>query len=310
MLSLQQRIFEGLERQFRGRNFLVKWLEKTLDLDRSTARRKLTGESKLSIEQLEVLLQHFPGVVEDMLPKRESGNSFIGSYSQLEDYDSIRGYLKGVILKFSQAARQGAHLKYIARDLPLFFFLANPDLASYKFSMWTGELGRNGSCHILDRGVYALCEELFQLYVKLDTVEIWNKHIMRNQYHQIQWHYEMGYIDEAFRDKLHNVLYDLLLRYKTWAEAGQKEGKGILRLFFTDFITMNNGGLLITERQKVLMAALSSVNFVSYLNPVLCDGFEREFEKQKKSSILVSNSNALERERCFQEMVNGFNLAS
>ena len=302
MGSIQKRIIEAFEKEKGAQESIAKWFEYTFDIDASTARRKLIGESKLTLEQLALMVKEKPSLLEVLLPQPLRSNTFFGAYNHIHNFNDVESYLRAIINRFDLADSSAA-LKYVARDLPLFFFLSNRDLASYKFSLWTGEL-QKGKVHRLSNQSYALCQEAYQLYCALPTIEIWNRQIMASQKRQLNWHLQMAYIDAVQRSDLLTVFRDQLMEYKDWAVQGAKNEAGSLELYFSEYITMNNGGLLQSSRFKVLMSAISNVNFVSYINPVLCEGFDKEFQEQMNASTLVSQSNALERERNFNQLLS------
>lgn len=302
MSSIQERIIQSFEEKLGEKESIAKWFELAFDIDGSNARRKLSGDSKLTLDQLELMVKERPSLLEVFLPAPLRSNTFFGSYNHIHNFKEVECYLKAIVERFQLATKGDAVLKYVARDLPLFFFLADRDLASYKFSLWTGEL-QKGRLLVLSDEVYQLCQEAYQLYCELPTIEIWSRDTTVSQYRQLDWHLQMSYISSAQKEALLAVFREQVCRYKNWAELGVKAGAAGLELYFSEFITMNNGGLLQTPQLQVLMSAISNVNFVSYLNPVLCEGFEKEFNEQRNASILVSQSNALERERSFNHLL-------
>ncbi len=306
MPSIQERILKRIEAQLPKGESLAKSLERFLEVDSSTARRKLHGDSNLSLEQLESLIAADPSLLEELLPIAMRDNNFLGTYSHIHSYNDVAQYLRSIIKRFELAVKAEAKLQYIARDLPLFFFLSDRDLASFKFSLWTGELQKGNLIQLCDE-LYQLCQEAHQLYLSLSTVEIWSREVTRNQLQQLNWHWGMTYLDPKIKEGLLEVIKDKVATYKEWAYSGLKDGKGKLQLYFSEYIVMNNGGLLSTDRFKVLMSAISNVNFVSYTNPSLCEGFLKEFEDQQNASILVSRSNALEREKSFSKLIEDLN---
>ena len=294
----QVRIMESLSDRIGTSETVSKWLVETLDIEYSTARRKFNGDIKISLGQFEKIVERAPFVLSDTLKVVLGENTFITNYSSFRNKREVDDYLRTIIKRFETALKHKAQLKYVARDLPLFFFLADRRLAEFKISLWSHQLGDNGLMH-LDIETYALCKEVHRLYKHLESVEVWNRHMLHNQAKMINWFCGLKRINEDYRQGLFEAMEEQLGVYKQWTELGRKDNQGFIDLLFTDFITMNNGGLIEAEGLQYLMTAISSVNFVTFNEAVLCTNFTDEFEQHRSYAISVSCHNALEREKSF-----------
>lgn len=308
MTTLQKRLFCLLEGRFSEHQSMSKSLEDLWNLDQSVVRRKINGDSKLSLDQLETLVNEYPFLVEEFLPPELRETTFLASSNQVLDFDSVSHYLKRVINAFKMAVAKNAKIKYVARDLPFFFFLSHPYLAAYKFLMHTKADIPKGLIK-LSGEAWSLCQEAYELYLQIDSEEIWSQFLVLNQFHHITWLHQLGRISEGLKCELQALIKAQLMRYKNWGEKGRKEGRGHLDLFSTQFIAMNNGGILLEPGSKKMMTTLSNVNFISYIHPQLCENFERDFDAHKSTSTLISSSNSLERERYFEAMLQDIDRA-
>lgn len=302
-LKFQNKIMLGLSREFGGDDKAIKWLERTLDCDYSSARRKLIGETKLSLEQLGLVIKRAPALLSHGLDGLVPANTLLVNYSSFRNLREVDIYLKTIIKRFEEAIKNRAELKYVARDLPLFYFLSNRRLAEFKFSLWTNQLPGDGLIQISDQ-TFALCMEVYRLYKQLDSIEVWNKHVLLNQFNMIEWYCEYQKIAPAYTNALYDAMHIRLEDYQKWAAEGRKDGQGNLDLLFTDFMTMNNGGMLESKRFKVVMTAISNVNFVSFNGGQPCENFKQEFDIHCAYATSVSRSNVLDRDRVFHQILN------
>jgi len=298
--GIQERLMGGLRTRIGSHESLAKWLADTLDIDVSLATRKANGSVGLSLAQLEVVIDTMPLAVEDLLPNNKKNQIFVGSYSYFRSNEEIEAYLLSIIKNFEFAYQAGAHLKYFARDLPLFYFFLNKELARFKFSMWTDEL-RHSGLQNFNTNIFSLCDEIAAQYKSLHTTEMWNKEVMRNQREQINWYYGLQVISTAERDHMLSTLDEVLVDYKKWATEGKKED-GKFELYVTSFNTMNSGGLLSIGTHKQLMTALSGVFFISSANQSLSNSFEEQFDQQRSAATLLTECNALPRAEFFRSM--------
>ena len=299
----QARIMDSLGGRLGASEVVSKWLVETLDIEYSTARRKFNGDIKISLGQFEKIVQRAPYVLADTIKLILGENTFITTYSSFRNKREVDDYLRAIIKRFESALKHKAQLKYVARDLPLFFFLADRRLAEFKISLWSHQLGDNGLMH-LDIETFALCKEVHRLYKHLESVEVWNRNMLHNQAKMINWFCGLKRINETYRKGLFEAMEEQIVVYKQWSEAGRKDNAGFIDLLFTDFITMNNGGLIEAEGLQYLMTAISSVNFVTFNDAVLCTNFIDEFEQHRSYAISVSCHNALEREKCFDLLLD------
>lgn len=303
---LQERVMQSLSRLIGSDEAVSKWLQEVLDLEYSTARRKFTGHIKISLEQYEKIIQAAPIVLAETSGRLLGENTFLTTYSGFRNRQEVNEYLHTIIKRFEEALKHKARLKYVARDLPLFFFLAERRLAEFKISLWSHQLGDKGLMS-LDIETMSLCREVYRLYCHLPSVEVWNHQVLTNQPRMIDWFCDLKRINSSYRQQLYDALTDQLSAYKAWSETGQKNGHGAIELLFTDFITMNNGGLLELEKSSYLMTAISSVNFVTFTDPRLCKRFTEEFEQHRAYATSVSRHNALARERSFEKLFSELN---
>lgn len=296
----------GLRTRIGDHESLSKWLAETLDIDISLASRKANGSVGLSLTQLEIIIDTMPLAVEDLLPKNKKNQIFVGSYSYFRSNEEIEAYLLSIIKNFEFAHQAGAHLKYFARDLPLFYFFLNKELARFKFSMWTDQL-RHSGLQSFNANIFSLCDEIAALYKSLHTTEMWNKEVMRNQREQINWYYGLQVITTAERDHMISTLGEVLVNYKEWAKEGKKE-EGKFDLYVTSFNTMNSGGLLSIGKHKQLMTALSGVFFISSANASLSNSFDDQFNQQRSAATLLTECNALPRAEFFRSMEDNLKI--
>lgn len=300
--AFQSQFMQSISNDQGGHDRAVKWLQTVLDCDYSSARRKFICQTKLGLEEMAVVLKAAPSIMGPSIKYLLPDNAMLVQYSSFKNISEVNQYLKSIIDRFEQALLQKAELKYVARDLPLFFFLSDRRLAEFKISLWANHLRGQGLIK-LNVDTYSLCMEVYRLYRELDSVEIWNRHVLLNQFSMIDWYCDYQAIDSGYTTELYQAMEQRILEYKRWSESGKKDDRGNLNLLFTDFITMNNGGMLESKNSAVLMTAISNVNFVSFYGGQPCDNFRAEFALHSSYATSVSRSNALARESIFKQML-------
>jgi|GEM_PF-2334662 len=300
--EFQAKLMKALEEELEGADKATKFIQDLYDCDYSTARRKFNGDIKLGLEQFAKLAKRFPRILNLAFHEFLPPDTYLVHYSSFRNFREVNKYLGEVIRRFEKGLAKGALLKYVARDLPLFFFLSDRKLAGFKIALWANQLNQQGPFN-LGIETYHLCRELYRLYKNIDSLEIWNRNVLVNQFHMIDWYCQLRHIDGNFKAYLFEVIENRIRELRTWSGQGKKDGMGNLNILFTDFITMNNGGMLQTDKEQVLMTAVSNVNYITFKQGVPCVNFLREFEIHQSYATSISRSNALSREKIFKQLL-------
>lgn len=300
--NLQSRVMESLKSNLGAEHSASRWLQETLEVEYSTARRKFNGDIRLSLEQFGRMVSRAPDLLSLALKDQLGERTFITTYNTFRNKQELGQYLRRVIQGLEKGLRHKARLLYVARDLPFFFFFADRTLAEFKFGLWSRQLKDQGPLK-LDIDSYALCREAYRLYQLIPGVEIWHQQIWRNQFGLIDWYCKLKKLDDGHRSHLYAALFRQGFEYQAWAASGTKGNQASLDLLFSDFITMANGGLLQSPNLRLLMTALGSANFLTLKDEGLCENFMQEFDLHLAYATSISRSNALERQRCFEALV-------
>ena len=296
--NFQSRVMESLKSNLGEDNSVSRWLQETLEVEYSTARRKYNGDIKLSLEQFGRMITRAPDLLNLALKDHLGANTFITSYHSFRNKQELITHLRWVIHGLEKGLKHQGELLYIARDLPFFFFFGDRTLAEYKISLWSHQL-KDQQPVKLDIDTYSICREVYRLYQLIPGREIWHNQIWANQFAMIDWFCKFKKMSPGYGEDLHAALSQQAIQYKGWAAEGLKNRKGNFELLFSDFITMSNGGLINSNDLQLLMATLNSVNFITLRDERLCENFSNEFEIHSSYATSVSRSNALERERRF-----------
>lgn len=301
--KFQSRVMESLKSNLGAEDSVSRWLQETLEVEYSTARRKYTGDIKLSLEQFGRMVSRAPDLLSLALKDYLGANTFITTYNCFRNKQELAQYLRRLIQALEKGLKHRGRLLYVARDLPYFFFFADRTLAEFKLGIWSQQLKDQAPLK-LDIGTYALCREAYRLYQLLPSQEIWHQQIWSNQFGLMDWYCQLKKLNTNYREKLYAALFEQGLRYKQWASAAAKNEAADFDLLFSDFITMNNGGLIQAKRMRLMMTALGSANFLTMKDEWLCTNYVQEFDLHLAYARSISGCNALERERCFEALAD------
>jgi len=286
-MSFQSALFQVLQEKLPAHSSSAKWLAAQLDIDYSAAHRKISGKSHLKPDEMAQLFQLCPELV-TALPQPATGQHLVVRHSSFRDYTGLERYLTGVRDQLQQALEEDMRLDYFARDLPFFFFLAQPELAAYKFAMWTQQL-KEGMVPPLSPEIGNLCEDIFALYGALPSKEIWYSGALDSQLDQLQWHYEVKVLDAGQYQQLLEAYLGTLRHFKNAGKKGHKEEGGTYELYGSGFCTLNNGGIFKNAEKSRLLQAVMSVFFIQTEQSEMVEVFEHEYEAHLQRALNLHN---------------------
>ncbi len=293
---LQQAALEQLRRELPDHLNLTAWLREILEIDDSNIYRRVRGEKELSHHEIHQICEALPAARTLFLPKKEAAvlNARLATF---HDWNSMYDYYSSLLKTLRGALKKDHCLRYLGRDLPLFFFSAAPNLLRYKMTVWAKCAGfadfQNPPKSLVELGL-----EMFRVYQDLNTEEIWYLYGVYNQMEQLKHWREMDYLTETEFSVIQNEIRETFENYQKQAAAGQKEsGKFVLHT--TDFCIMTNAGFLRCEDLQVLMNSFQGVHFMDTCDPAAIGVFQNHWEAQMGMSRQVSQSNEMWRRSFF-----------
>lgn len=285
-----------------------RWLADLLGVDETTASRKFSGTVNLSTNELGLILNEMPALTSALIPQNSNGSYLFGEFTHFSSIDGVKPYLEKVRDIFKQVAAKNYKLCYFGRDLPLFHFFSNPTLFKYKVAMWCNDVSLNGMEKV-DDNLFALAEEIYALYLQVESNEIWYRNILKNQIFQIRYYYSINKIEPNLLQRLIKEYITILNRVNEWCQKGAKSNSNFA-LSISDYATLNSGGLLMNNDTPLrLMSALSSVFFVSTRNRVAMENFFREFGFHQQQAISIAGGNERSRIEFFAQLQKTLNAA-
>lgn len=276
-----------LERQLPPGESLPKWLATNLNLSDSNAYRRINGERPLQLDELLFICAKIPEIAlyaAELFPKH---NLKVIQLQQFHNQQSFKTYLTTILNLFKEAKKaEDFRFRYVARDLPLFYFLSNPITLQFKYNQWVG----NKQAETLDTETLALANQLWQLYLSMPSEEIWLSTAFQAQYLQLFYEQETDGLQSHQADMLKVSLKQLYQNSKKWRLQNQKENGGPLSAYICHSLHMNNGALLHSRGKNIYLGSISGVFYFHSANPRLLDHFNQQWQKHKSwAAIPIEN---------------------
>lgn len=283
---------------------LANWLSDSLDLKNATVYRIKSGESQLSLAQSVRIIQQEPRLLEELLEEDYDENTAFIRFKPYHDEESFQAFLLQIEKIFSSALTKGeAQLSYIARDLPLFFFLARPKILEYKFAFWCGTL-RDKGISTLSSLTHNIAQRIYELYLSIDSIEIWHPLAYYNQILQINIALQEGSINQEEYRLLVEEYKILLDKFSAHLLQNEKKPGVKLNIFNNTLPAMDNCGILKQGGNELVMSALPFANFFSTRHPIIVSEYRRTFSLQQHRSLPISRAGRKQRQQWLNDLQN------
>ena len=168
-------------------------------------------------------------------------------------------------------------LRYVARDLPIFFFFSHPVLLRIKFKQWSG--GQGQGLPLLDAPVQKAAAALYQRYLQMPTEELWHKEAFASQIRQLHRQHALEQISEAdFRIALEHLQL-LEKKQSIWKQKRLKPEGGQLLITEVDELPMANGALLEYDKYAQVMGSVLNAHYYICENPSVIEHFRCQWKQ-------------------------------
>ena len=290
-----------------------------LEISPDSAYRRIRGEKPITLEELEKVCVHYNISMDQFLHLKSNSFLFTGILQEEKEHsfdDWLDHLLKQLMFMNSLSNKR---LYWLLKDIPPISHFQIPELARFKFFLWTKSIlhypSMRGVKFDLNDSRYDKYEEkskkVVELFNNIPITEIWNVESINSSLRQIKFHYEAG----SFRSKQDALLvidkmYDLINHYEQQAETGLRflfgtkaaNSKTTYSMFVNELILGDNTTLFETENLRVTFLNHSVLYFVSTrdlkFNQLMFDNLQNLMQK----STMISTVGEKERANFFNRL--------
>lgn len=317
-LITQDKLFKLIERVLPESMSLVDVLSDLLEVSNDSSYRRIRGETALTIEEVSKICSHF-NVSFDSICNIDNLDSVTFAYSGLTseaDYiiylESIRDDMKKI------AAADQKLIYYAAEDIPLFHNFKLPGLAAFKIFYWLHSIinaekyvNVKFNRNVFSHEIKAICEEIYNLYANIPSVEIWSDLTASSLLMQIDYIWQSG-IFENKDEALH--ICDLTAEnFRCFEEQAEKSIKfnfnnqpvlqeNSFQLYHSGIEIGNNTILVNIQGNNVLYLTHNTLNKIKTMNNPFCQETEKWIKNLIKKSTLISGVDQRSRYQFFRKI--------
>ncbi len=291
-IAFQVHLFDRIFKQSKGKKEIFAELGEILSCSRSSLFRKRSGDTPLTTEELFKLADHYHYSIDEMRSGTDGAHILFKSQSRITNYVDLEIYLSQTLgnLAISQMVPD-SHLYYIARDLPLFQYFADPLLGAFKSFVWIEETAKTKSPFkpqdipksLLEKG-----KQLYDLYFQMPTSEIWSVHTINNIIDQITHYRNSKRIAKEDVNGLFNSLGHVITQTEQRAANQVKTTGKSFQLYWCPFIMGANTGLLAVKDTVISYIGYSAINYLMSSHSSVGDNVKSAFYYQTEEGINIT----------------------
>lgn len=280
--KIQSHLFDLIRKQLSPNVTLVDSIADILQISNDSAYRRLRCETLLDIYELMTLCRHFR-ISLDSLQVADVVNF---RYTPLPaDDTSLPAYLGGIwseMVKISSVSKK--QIIFTAEDLPIFHYFNYDMLTAFKLYYWNKSIlnspqlsGKKFNANLVDAALIKTAKEIYRLYVKIPSIEIWTEDTLSIVIKQIEYYWESG-LFEVKSDGLTicDQLTDMLKTVQEDAKLSTKERNTIHSdvvnyTLYRSEVTIGNNCIQVTMNDvKMIFFSFNTFNSMSTSNHAFC----------------------------------------
>ncbi|MCF6365052.1 MAG: helix-turn-helix domain-containing protein [Bacteroidales bacterium] len=286
-------------------------LADVLDISTDSIYRRIRGETLLSINEIYKLCTHY-NISFDLFTHQTKNIAF--NYEPMGNFTGFRTYLTSILNDMLQIERsENKQIIYAAIDVPIFHHFNYPELSAFKMFYWMKAvvnapslIDKQFSVEHISPEFADLGKQIFEVYCKIPSVEIWTDETINGLIKQIEFYWDSGNFakqEDALRvcEQAQNEI-DTLSKQ---AEIGNKNVKltgaeGNFSLYYSQIEIGNN--CIYTKKADIESIYLSVHTFNKIIsgNPGFVEDTKVWLDNLIKKSNLISGVSQIHRYKFFK----------
>lgn len=299
-MNLQERIFEAIFEKRSGwkRKEVVTELQELWSCGRSAVYDRVAGKVRLSIGELDLIGRHYSIYIKDIVREEEAGEPDGGPLRILAD-------------ALAQAIEEGSSLSFATTEIPVFYLFRYPELCAVKTYIWRCFNWKAENKVVtgfqLDYWMREpenrTLQQLWQLYARVPSEEIWCSVMLDNLLNQIQYLVTAGHLSRLSDfNRIQVTLAHLLEHLREYVLSEKKDGQAALAVRDNEFSTTNNFVLLNDRDHPTVYLTGIAMTVFRNDDPLLTRQLRRSWEQQVRHSQQLTNGSDRDRHQFFQKI--------
>jgi hypothetical protein len=316
--GIQDKLLGRIKRILPESMSIVDVLSELLEVSTDSVYRRLRNETSLTIQEVSKICEHF-NISFDELNTIDNASSVTFTFKPLATVDDYKGYLISIrddMARFSMVPE--STITWAAEDIPIFHHFRYPFLGTFKVYYWfhciihTEEhKDRKFNPGLIDEEIRSLCEEIYNLYARIPSVEIWTDLTVASLFAQVDYVWQSGLFEKRedalevcslIEQQFNKLQKEAELTYKLGFDDQPILGEDSFKLYHSDIEIGNNTIFVNTGANKILYLTHNTMNKIVTVNRQFCETTERWIENLKRKSNLISGVSEKQRYQFFNRI--------
>jgi hypothetical protein len=281
--------------------------------------RRIRGETKLNIEEVALLCEKFSISFDSFLKTnlstvnfqyREMNKGLVSFTDHLMD-------LKRNLIQIEQSKEK--HVYYGCEDIPIFHNLSDERIAAFKIFYWLRSIMNEPafqqekfSFELIPSEIIDLGKELYDLYCKIPSSEIWTDTTLQSTIKQVHYYWESGMfrskedalsVCDSLRKTMLRILKQAELKSKVISNSGNSNVESNYSLYLSDLEITNNSVLVKIGAFSSVFLGHLTFRTMSTTNRLYCEETERWINNLMSKATLVSGVSEKIRNQFFNKAI-------
>ncbi len=319
-MHMQLALFEKIKSMHSDKKILPKLLQDILGISADSAYRRLRGETVLSIDEAYKLSNHFQVSLADLESFRNNHVIF-SKQPFIDSVENFEKYMQVSLSHLEQLIEDPNHLLlYTAKDIPIFYPYKYRKLGAFKIYVWMRSFfdikQLNEEQHDMSSipdSLLDLAHKQWEVYAKVNTIEIWNETTIQSLLNQIEYYFDAGLLQnkeealeicDEFIDLL-KLIYKQAIHGKRMMLTDEERPTTIpFKMYFNEVLIMDNNLIACAHGRKLYSIPYGAVNYINTTNEELTNDMYQYIMRQAHKSSLISDVSEKDRNRFFLRLRN------
>lgn len=264
----QETLFKIIEERFDNKLDFHQAVADILGVEISNVRKRTNGSTPIRYYELQRLVEKFSISRHELFRDPDDDVGF--RYIRL-DYPSMGNYLRYIQglagMLENAAAVPESKIYFVADDIPIFYYMRFPELTAFKLYSYLYDMKMvNMSFEdYLDlfraQNLLPVFERIDRAYNRIQSVEIWDDHILEMLLFSIGGKYDLNCFDDRGTvGILLGQLKELLYGFRTLVESGEKDTDVKFEFFKNESLNRLPYMMLVNGSDSSLTLKLQIIN--------------------------------------------------
>jgi hypothetical protein len=286
-----------------------------LNISNDGAYRRLRGETALSVDEFFILCEAFK-ISPDNVAGGSGKEGIVNFHYQPLGNNKINfsAYLQGIRKDMEKIlAFPDNQIIFTAEDVPIWHYFNFPLLTSFKLFYWTKAIlnveefqESKFDKSLVDQKLMDDATAIYQLYTKVNSIEIWSEETIVSVIKQIEYFWETNHFKDT--ETAIEVLNELKMMMENIRKSAERTIKydpknpgnretGNYAMYQCDLMIGNNTIFVNMGGNKAVYLSYNTFNSISTVQPSFVGEIEGWISVLIKKSILISGSAEKQRSR-------------